>query len=166
MAKPNTTLELIQQSTSNYLNLLEFIAALSIDDKNKTFHRNYLNRNIRDVVAHLHHWHLLFIGWHDDYISGRKPTMPAKGYTWKTLPALNKAINKKYKSISLNKAISLFKESHKQIHAIIESYSEAELWTKRYFSWTGSTSVGAYLISSACSHYVWALKLIKKNIKP
>ncbi|MEL6140134.1 MAG: ClbS/DfsB family four-helix bundle protein, partial [Bacteroidota bacterium] len=30
------------------------------------------------------------------------------------------------------------------------------------YAWTGTTSLGAYLISSTSSHYDWAYKLIKR----
>lgn len=34
-----------------------------------------------------------------------------------------------------------------------------ELFTKRLYSWTGSTSLGAYLVSSTSSHYDWGKKV-------
>ena len=36
---------------------------------------------------------------------------------------------------------------------------------KKKYKWTGSTSLGAYLVSATSSHYDWAYKLIKKCLK-
>ena len=42
---------------------------------------------------------------------------------------------------------------------------DEELFTKKKYHWTGSTSLGSYLVSATSSHYDWALKLIRKSIK-
>ncbi|WP_077550546.1 ClbS/DfsB family four-helix bundle protein [Rodentibacter genomosp. 2] len=39
------------------------------------------------------------------------------------------------------------------------------LFTKKYYSWTESTSLGSHIISFTSSHYEWALRIIKKQIK-
>ena len=44
---------------------------------------------------------------------------------------------------------------------IIGKHSDEELFTKKKYQWTGTTSLGAYLIGSTSSHYDWALKTIK-----
>ncbi len=56
----------------------------------RNFPEGTLNRNIRDVLAHLHEWHLMVQGGYDR----EKPDIPAKGYTWKTTPDLNREIQK------------------------------------------------------------------------
>ncbi|HOP45228.1 MAG TPA: ClbS/DfsB family four-helix bundle protein, partial [Flavobacteriales bacterium] len=40
-----------------------------------------------------------------------------------------------------------------------------ELFEKKRYRWTGSTSLGAYLVSATSSHYDWALKLIQKVLR-
>ncbi|MBK7638470.1 MAG: ClbS/DfsB family four-helix bundle protein [Saprospiraceae bacterium] len=37
-----------------------------------------MNRNIKDVLAHLHQWHVMMIGWYDCGMKGEKPDIPAK----------------------------------------------------------------------------------------
>ncbi len=46
---------------------------------------------------------------------------------------------------------------------IIESFTNEELFTNKYFPWTGTTSVGSYCVSSTSSHYDWAIKKINKH---
>ena len=41
----------------------------------------------------------------------------------------------------------------------------AELFEKRRYRWTGSTSVGSYAVSATTSHYDWAMKHLRKSRK-
>jgi hypothetical protein len=59
----------------------------------------------------------------------------------------------------------LFERSHGEVMALIEAHTDAELFTRKRYAWTGSTSLGAYLVSCTSSHYDWALKLIRKGLK-
>lgn len=51
------------------------------------------------------------------------------------------------------------------IQNLIETHSDEELFEKKKYQWTGTTSLGAYLISATSSHYDWAYKLIRKAAK-
>ncbi len=165
MPKPKSKKELLDQSKANYEKLILFIEALPSSDKTKSFSKDSLNKNIRDIVTHLHHWHLLMIKWYTDGMNDIKPDMPSKDYTWKTLPALNQVIWKKYQKTSLTKGLKLLDSSFNDVHAIIKKHSDEELFEKKKFSWTGSTSLGAYLIMNSVSHYNWAMKQIKRGLK-
>lgn len=98
-------------------------------------------------------------------MTGVKPCMPADGYTWKTTPALNKWILEQYQEIDLCEAKMLLKSSFNEVQAIIESHSNQELFEKKRYKWTGTTSIGSCFVSATSSHYEWALKLIKKAKK-
>ncbi len=162
MARPKSKSELLDSSSENFKKLNEFIEQKRGEVQLKEFPEGTMNRNIRDVLAHLHHWHLLMLEWYKIGMSGEKPEMPAKGYTWKTTPELNKWIFEKYQNTELKKAKALLKKSFKDVQKIIEKHSDEELFEKKRYKWTGSTSLGAYLISATSSHYDWAFKLIKK----
>ena len=164
MARPKTKDELIEQSNSNYDRLVDQIHALTPEQRSAEFPKEYLNRNIRDVICHLHHWHLLFMNWYEQGKRDIKPDMPAKGYTWKTTPELNRDIQRKYSEETLNSALLLFEDSHNRVMRIINRHTNEELFTKEKYKWTGSTSMGSYLVSNSSSHYDWAYKLIKKAL--
>lgn len=164
MPRPKNKEELLELSQKNYDKLLAFVSKLP-DLKKTNFPEGTLNRNVRDVFAHLFHWHHLFIGWRKEGEEGNKPNIPAKGYTWKTTPELNRLINEKYQALSLKDAQDKLSESHLEIMNLIKSLSNEELFTKKHYKWTGTTSLGAYFISATSSHYDWALKLIKKATK-
>lgn len=162
MPRPKSKDELIEQSHKEFQKLNEFIDSFSEEEKSKDFPTGTLNRNIRDVVAHLHHWHLMLLDWYKVGMTGEKPDMPAKGYKWKDLPELNKEIQKMYCTVELSKARTLMGDSFEAIQKLIQKHSNEELFEKKRYGWTGTTSMGAYLVSAVSSHYDWAYKLIKR----
>lgn len=89
--------------------------------------------------------------------------MPAEGYTWKTTPDLNRMIQEKYSQTPLSDIQKLLLNSYQEVQIILAAHSEEELFTKKRYGWTGTSSLGQYLISATCSHYEWALRLIKKR---
>lgn len=165
MARPKTKQELLKQSNDNYIKLLEFIRNLDATDLEKEFPEGYLNRNIRDVLAHLHEWHLMVIGWYEVGMKGDKPDIPAKGYNWRTTPDLNREIWKKYRNTPLVEVKELLKSSHGKVSKLIQKHSNEELFERKRYLWTGNNAMGAYFVSATSSHYDWALKLIKKCLK-
>ena len=165
MARPKNKQELLTLGKINYEKLLSFIETLAEEKRQKEFPNGYLNRNIRDVVAHLFHWHLMLQTWYKVGKKGENPDIPAKGHTWKTTPDLNRAIQKKYAEMAFDEVQRLLQIGHDKTRSIIESHTNEELFEKKRYKWTGTTSMGAYFVSATSSHYDWALKLIKKCIK-
>jgi hypothetical protein len=120
------------------------------------------DKNARDLLMHLHHWHKMLIKWHKDNTAGRAAVFLPEGFTWRTTPALNAKFWQEYQNVSLTEAKRLVKDSHKQVMSIIKSHSNNELFKKGVYKWTGGTSLGAYLVSATSSHYDWAIKSLKK----
>lgn len=165
MSRPTNKEQLLNHSQGNYRRLTDFIDALPEKHGTKEFPAQYMNRNVRDVLAHLHHWHLLMLDWYKTGMAGQVPVMPAEGYSWKTLPELNKMVNEKYSREKLQDVRKMFDGSFLQLQQIIARHTHDELFTKKKYKWTGTTSLAAYLISATSSHYDWGLKLIKKCLK-
>jgi hypothetical protein len=164
MPRPMNKKELLELAEANFVKLLEFIDKLPEEIKTKAYKNNELNdrdKTVSDVICHLHEWHVMMQNWYKVGMSGKKPAIPAEDVTWQTLPVLNRRIWEKYKETELKKAIVMFKKSHKDVIALIEKHTDDELFTKKKYQWTGTTSLGAYLISSTSSHYDWGLKTIK-----
>lgn len=165
MARPKTKEELIELSNKNFKKLTDFVGSFALEEQLLEFPKGTLNRNIRDVFAHLHHWHLMMIDWYSVGMKGNKPKMPAEGYTWKTVPDLNQKIRDKYKNEDLQNIKEKLNNSFSVIQKIIKNHSNEELFEKKRYKWTGTTSLGSYLISATSSHYDWAYKLIKRMKK-
>lgn len=165
MARPKNKTELLELGQENYNKLINYIHELPEEKLHQDFPNGYLNQNIRDVLAHLSEWHFMLHSWYKVGLTGEKPDIPAKGYTWKTTPDLNRAIQKKYAELAFDEAQRLLQTGHDRTRSIIESHTDEELFEKKRYKWTGTTSMGAYFVSATSSHYDWALKLIKKCIK-
>jgi len=165
MARPKNKTEFQQLSDSNFEKLLIQVKGFYEQNRDIEFPKEYLNRNIKDVLAHVHEWHNMMLDWYNLGMQGIKPVMPKEGYTWKTLPDLNLVIWNTYKNDEYEDILEKLKDSHKNVRRLIDKHTDEELFTKKKYNWTGSTSLGAYLISSTSSHYDWAFKLIKKCTK-
>ena len=153
---------MIDLGHKNYEKLLNYVESFSEEEVHAEFPQGTLNRNIRDVLAHLHHWHLMMQDWYSVGMTGDKPDIPGKGYTWKTVPDLNKKIKEKYEHTDLKEVRKLLDNSFAGLQKIIEKHSDEELFEKKRYKWTGTTSLGSYLVSATSSHYDWAFKLIKR----
>jgi hypothetical protein len=162
MARPTTKNGLIEASETGLRLLLEEIDGIPVDLQATEFASEAGDRSIRDVLCHLYEWHRLMLDWYEIGMKGDKPTIPAKGYTWKTTPALNEMLRARHRDTALSVVRDELLASHGAIRDLIDSHTDAELFTKQRYPWTGSTSLGAYLISSTSSHYEWARKRIRK----
>ncbi|MCA0426284.1 MAG: ClbS/DfsB family four-helix bundle protein [Bacteroidetes bacterium] len=165
MPRPASKIELESQASQKFEDLFELIGNQTLEIQEREFPGNSLNRSVRDVICHLRHWQLLFLDWYETGMHGGKPVMPAAGYSWKETPELNRRIQSIYTTTELNEAKRLFFASHQSMMRIIEKHSDEELFTKRIYAWTGTSTLGSYLVSATSSHYDWAIKFIKKQWK-
>ena len=78
MARPTNKEELLGLSTENFEKLNALIDGVTNEIQRKEFPKGTMNRNIKDVLAHLHHWHLMMMEWYGIGMKGEKPEMPAR----------------------------------------------------------------------------------------
>lgn len=169
MPRPKNKTELISSSNENFNKLWDTINSLT----EKELHTEFIfsstlkeahwqrDKNIRDILIHLYEWHNLILNWinsNNNWVT--KSFLPEK-YNWKTFGKLNIEFWKKHQQTPYEKSIKILKESHNEVMKLIQTFSDEELFTKKYFSWTGTTSLGSYCISATSSHYDWAIKKIK-----
>ena len=165
MPKPKSKSELILACKDGFQRLNDSLETLTPAQLKSNFTFDHRDKNIRDTLAHLHEWQRMMLEWYSAGMSNEMPEMPAKGYTWRMTPELNFAIWSKYQRVSLKRIRSDLLVSHGELIGIMEKHTNAELFTKRRYSWTGSTSLGSYLTSATSSHYDWAIKLIRRYIR-
>jgi len=156
---------LIKNSQDNFKSLFSLINELPSKDIFSKFTFSHREKNLRDVLMHLHYWHNMMLSWYKKGMAGETFLMPTSEYTWRQTPQLNQSLFLKYQDVSYEEASDLLHASHKHIMMLIHKHGDEELFTKKLYSWTGSTSLASYLISSSSSHYSWAIKLIKKHKK-
>ncbi len=173
MARPRTKADLIEASNTNFEKLWKTIDALSEEAFNTAFDFSdnpklkeahwQRDKNVRDVLVHLYEWHQLLIHWITKNQSGQAVKFLPEPYTFKNIADMNVKFWEEHQETPFDKAIELLKNSHQEVMKIIESFTNEELFTNKYFTWTGTTSVGSYCVSATSSHYDWAIKKINKH---
>ena len=118
--------------------------------------------SVKDLLAHLDAWHEMFLSWEVVGSRGGKPEMPAPGHTWATTPALNEEIRRRHQDEPWDEVATRLADSAARVWALADRYDEADLFAKKRFAWTGSTSLGSYAVSATSSHYAWATQLIRR----
>jgi len=162
MPRPTTRDDLLEASAAGFARLLGLVDSLTPEQAEAEFPFEDRDRNVRDVLAHLHEWHLMMLDWYRVGTAGAKPAIPADGYTWQTLPALNLTIQQKYRDAKLSVVRRQLEASHAEVQGLIALQTDPELFEKRRYGWTGTTSLGAYLVSATSSHYDWAWKKLRR----
>ena len=165
MARPSTKEQLKQAGEDNFNKLFALIDSMTKEEQEEVFSFEDRDKNIRDVLAHLYEWHQLLLNWINSNQSGTKANFLPEPYNWKTYPQMNVVFWEKHQKTSLAESITLLGKSHLDVLALIDAFSNEELFTNKYFSWTGTTSLGSYCVSATSSHYDWAIKKIKKHKK-
>ena len=175
MARATTKTDLVTSANEQFEKMWKLIDSMSDEQQNATFGKEMAtagkethwsrDKNLRDILVHLYEWHLLLLNWIKVNSSGEhKPFLP-EPYNWKTYPTMNVEFWKKHQSTPLTEAKAKLKESHKDVMALIETFSNEELFAKGVFDWSGTSTLGAYCVSATASHYDWAIKKIKVHIR-
>ena len=165
MPRPTTKADLIQATNEQFAKLWTLIGEMSDKEKSADIVPNERDKNVRDVLVHLYEWHCLLLNWIQSNTNGKPaPFLPAP-YNWKTYPQMNVAFWEKHQNISYTDAEAMLKKTHKEVMALIETFSNEALFSKGTFDWTGTTTLGSYCVSATSSHYDWAIKDIKKALK-
>ncbi|MCL2561606.1 MAG: ClbS/DfsB family four-helix bundle protein [Rikenellaceae bacterium] len=166
MARPTTKQDLIAAADGQFEKLWKLIDSMPAEMQAASFAFEDRDKNLRDVLTHLHEWHLMVQRWHaEGTLRGGMPAVPGEGYTWKTLPALNAKIWERYQGVTLDEAKRMLRESHAMVMALVESHTNDELFARGVYKWTKTTTLGAYFISATASHYDWAMKKLKQHAR-
>ena len=109
----------------------------------------------------MYEWHQLLINFVNSNSKGdTKPFIP-EPYNWKTYGDMNVEFWEKHQGTSFDEAVKLVNESHEEVLKLMEKFTNEELFTKKYYTWVGTSNLGSYFVSAGPSHYDWAMKKIK-----
>jgi hypothetical protein len=163
MPRPVNKSQLLSESRDEYRLLEEFLANL---DPQKMTQPGALGEwSVKDVLAHLYEWQQMFFRWHETALQGETPFIPAKGFKWNQLPALNRQIYEQYRDYPLDKVMDLFKGSHQKMLLFIESLSDEQIFTPGYFPWTKTGTLMSFIRPNTGSHYRWARAGMRKGLR-
>ena len=165
MPRPTTKEALIHAANRQFEKLWKLIDGMSPQEQTSAFAFEDRDKNLRDVLVHLYEWHQLLLNWVTANQNGENKPFLSAPYNWKTYPDMNVGFWGKHQNTPYDKAKTMLMDSHKQVVALIETFTDDELFTKKHFPWTGTTSLGSYCVSATSSHYDWAMKKIKQHIK-
>lgn len=165
MARASNKQDLIAAASNQFDKLWKLIDSMPEDKKRANFSFEDRDKNLRDVLIHLYEWHQLLLNWASSNRTGKAINFLPEPYNWKTYPEMNVGFWKKHQSTSLEDAEAFLRESHAEVMELIDSFTDEELFTKKHFSWTGTTNLGSYCISASPSHYDWAMKKLKQHLK-
>jgi hypothetical protein len=119
----------------------------------------------KDIVSHLIAWEQMVILWVTSGIEGKTIPVPAEGFKWSDLPALNESIFKAHQNEAVEEVQNKFKDSYLQTLALLISIPEKDLFIPGLYKWQNKNMLSAYFKSCMSSHYLWARKEISKGLK-
>lgn len=120
--------------------------------------------SVKDILAHLVDWEQRFIGWYKAGLKEDVVETPAPGMTWRELPRLNQVGYEKHKDEPLRLVLKQFEGSHREILALIQRMTEQEIFTPKYYAWTGDSSLLPWIVANTSSHYNWARRNIRTTL--
>ena len=122
------------------------------------------DRSVRDVLAHLYAWHLLLEGWYEEGMIGGSPALPAEGYTWRQLDALNVELRHRWADASVDDLERRLESSHAGLRRLVLAHSDDELFDRGAYPWTRGTALGDLCLECGSKHYAWARRTILAGI--
>jgi len=157
--------ELLERNDEEFEALIGLIDSLPPERLDEEFAGDGRDRNVRDVVAHLHAWHILFEGWYAEGTTGGIPAIPADGYSWSQLAELNEDLRQQWQDTSLHDLLALLKASHQSLQADVALHSDAELSDPDIHPWTQGSPLGELALECGGNHYRWARNAIATGLR-
>jgi hypothetical protein len=163
MPRPTSKAQLLSAMQKEHAELKKLLGTLTPDQLAHTSRTT--KWSIKDVLAHLMEWEQMCLSWYKAGVRGILPPLPAEGYNWAQLPALNRAIYQKYRDRPLAEVLKQYRASYRQILKTVQGIDEENLFTPGRYAWTGKNAAAAYFIGATSSHYAWARKEVRKCLK-
>lgn len=175
MPRASTKSDLLLCASAQFDKLAKLIDSMPKEEQSAAFHfveqpsrkeaHWTRDKNLRDVLIHLYEWHHLLLEWVKANTAGEEKSFLPKPYNWKTYGQMNMELWAKHQATSLEDSIAMLLHSHQGVMDMMEKFSNEELFERKHFAWTGTSTLGSYCVSTTSSHYDWAIKKIKLHRK-
>ena len=97
------------------------------------------------------------LGWYKAGLRGIVPPLPAEGYNWAQIPALNRAIYEKYHDRPLVEVLKQYRASYRQMLKTVQGHQTKRTCSRRAVMYgRRRMQLAAYFIGATSSHYDWA----------
>ena len=120
--------------------------------------------DVKDLLVHALEWQRLQSAFVANIRKGEPRDFIPEPYR-KNYKEMDQVNFEKHRSTSLESAIAMLKESHVEMMRLIESFSEEELFGKKVFRVTYTTTMAAYFMSVTCQPYTQSLKKLKSHLR-
>lgn len=173
MPQPQDKASLIQQAQQNYLTLMNLIndtdasrleaqfQPLPPSAKCTTFAQG---NNLRDLLVHAYEWQQLQSAFVANIRNGQPQDFIPDPYR-KNYKEMDQANWQRHQSTPLDKSIALLQGSHKEMIDLMETFTQDQLFEKKVFKVTYTTTMAAYFISVTISPYTQILKRLKSHLR-
>ncbi|WP_062072423.1 ClbS/DfsB family four-helix bundle protein [Demequina sediminicola] len=159
---PATLRELIDDADTTLGALLHQADALP----DHAISSDFAGETVAEILAHLHGWHELFLGWVEADAKGKVPDFPAAGYDWDTLGELNSALIAARADYSYAELRDLLTESHAAVCAALKERDDAALFDVNSYAWLGHASLGYVAYECLGNHYRWGIAMLGECAAP
>jgi hypothetical protein len=121
--------------------------------------------SVKDILAHLAAWEALFCGWYQAGLRGETPELPAPGFTWREMDALNEQIYQQHCAQPLAEVQAWFSVSHQRLLEEVAEIPEEVLFSKPLYAWQGKYRLVTYVLANSAQHDHWAEGHIRNWLK-
>ncbi|KAA3660993.1 MAG: DfsB family protein [Chloroflexi bacterium] len=164
MPRPTDKTQLLNLMQKEHGALEKLIETLTTEQKNRAS-TQIETWAFKDVLVHVTAWEQMVLGWYRAGVRGETPHLPAPGFNWRQIPALNAQIYEAGRERPFSTIQTQFQSSFAEIKATIEAIDQAEMFTPEQYAWTNKNNMATYFISATSSHYAWAKKEIRKLLR-
>jgi hypothetical protein len=161
MKKPTTKQELLDSSKKGFELLMATIENLPASERVKEWKTKERDKNLNDVIYHLHAWHKLLLHWLSILKEGGKPAIPKEGYTWDDIDVLNHELWLDAQKHTLMDTLELFKITYQACAKEVQSLTEDQIF--KSFSPSFNHPIIGLLDGCMAEHYAWAMEILKER---
>lgn len=162
MAVTNGYQELTTLIDSTDKNVLEAdFAPVKANAKCTTFEQG---NNLRDILMHIYEWQRLQILFVENIRRGEPKDFIPDPYR-KNYKEMDRVNWERHQSVTLAEALTLLADTHAEVVRLIGTFSNEELFNKKVFKVTYTTTMGAYFVCVTSQPYGKAVKSLKAHLR-
>lgn len=162
MTKPTTKAQLLSEAEQERERLLALIRPLTAEQKTRPILGEW---SVKDILAHLTAWNQMMLGWIETSQRGETPAVPAPGFNWGQMDALNQQIYERHRDRPLEEVEAEFLRVDEQARAKIDSFEETDLFRPGLYPWMNKNALVTYFHANMGGHYTWAQNQIRRRVK-
>jgi len=164
---------LLQAATEGYKELSDLIRSAGKDVLEADFATSRTNamcttfeqgNNLRDLLMHIYEWQQLQTMFVDNIRKGEPKDFIPDPYR-KNYKEMDRVNWERHQSVTLDEAIALLASTHEEMIRLIGTFSNEELFNKKVFKVTYTTTMGAYFACVTTQSYAKAVKSLKSHLK-